>query len=125
MNFPSSLVVAAAMVATVSAAQPDHELTPEIAKKLAALSTGEFPERLTVALILNGSASGTAFDSDNARRVIVIHAVSNNGPAVRKAETYTFIWNAEYGWFTWETSSDRGGDVIRICSETKGEVIIK
>ncbi|MDB6078128.1 MAG: hypothetical protein JWO82_1875 [Akkermansiaceae bacterium] len=126
MNFPSSLFVAtAALVVTVSAAEPDHELTPDIARKLVGLMTKESSERLTVALILPGNSTGNAFESDHAKRVIVLHAVPGNGGRVRKAETYNFIWNADYGWFFWETRSENGGDVIWIWSETKGEITIR
>lgn len=113
------------MVSTVAAAQPDHELTPDIAVKLVQLLSGNFPERINIGAIVEGTSKACPFESTNARQIVCIHPVPENGSRVRRVRIYDFFWSPDYGWFTWEKGEESGGDVIKIWSETRGAIVIK
>lgn len=111
--------------ATLQAAEPTHDLTPDSAIKLIQLLVDPDPAPINVAMILEGAAKEGPFEIAHSRRVIAIHPVPENGRRVRRMVCYDFLWSEDFGWFAWQRRAESGGDVIYLWSETQGERVVK
>lgn len=108
------------------AAEPTSELTEELAKCLIADVTNIGTSGINVATVIEGGIrSKDGFEERDVRRVTAIHPVLEEGRMVRRVRSYDFSWSPKYGWFYKEIRTTRGGEEVRIWSETEGELVVK
>lgn len=111
-----------AMPGFAFAETPDNELDAALAVKLVAMKSGVQENTIEVSFILEGTSHCKSFETTNARRVATIHGVAEEGGRSRRVVFYDFVWNADLGWFLFETGEERTGEVMFLWSEKKGRI---
>lgn len=110
----------------VSGAEAATELDPKKAVKLISLILEVREDPIEVAAIIDGNKKRDGgFEGTEVKRVVSVHPVDLDGRRVRMVRCYDFFWNADYGWFTWESRPERGGEAVYLWSELRGALVIK
>ena len=105
---------------------PPELPTNETLIRLLSYESRVLESNITIAVVVRGEANlSKQFKTKNAIHVTFLWPVSERGRRVRKSETRVFMWNEQYGWFSYAEGERRGLAVIDICSEKLGMVEIK
>lgn len=111
--------------AVAVASPPTHDLDDKTALKIIQLQSRNTTPDVRIAMIQEGTSKQGAFEVAHARRVTTVEATVEKGAKVRRMACREFHWSDEYGWFTWESRMERGGEAVWIWSELKGEVVVR
>jgi hypothetical protein len=104
---------------------PTHELDEKIAIQILTIEAENRKPEIKIALIQDGTSREGSFEFAHVRRVTSIETVPEGGARVRRMTCREFHWSDAYGWFTWESRKERGGEAIWIWSEIQGQVIVR
>ena len=107
--------------------EPDTTLDPKMAVKLISLLLEEREGQIEIAAIIDGDKKqDDGFTATLVKRVVSVHPVNDeDGRRRRMVCSYDFFWNEDYGWFTWETRPERGGEAVYLWTELRGGLVIK
>ena len=113
------------LTAVAMAGPPTHDLDDKTAMKIIQLQSRTSTPDVRIAMIQEGTTKQGSFEFSHVRRVTTVEATVENGAKARRMACREFHWSDEYGWFTWESRIERGGEAIWIWSELKGEVVVR
>lgn len=101
---------------------PDKDLL----RKLIADEAEVLERTINIGIVLPGKVTTSdGFQADHAVRVVYLWEEKRGTFTERVVAEKTFLWNEEFGWFTWGRNDLRGAEVLDICSERKGLIRLR
>lgn len=124
---PVSLVLLIASAPLQAAEDPPPLPSYELLARLLSYESRVLESQITIGVVVRGeTALSHRFKTDHAIHVTFIWPVSDDrGSRVRETDTRVFLWNEQYGWFSYYEGERRGVAVIDVCSEKLGMIEIK
>ena len=114
-------IFALSSLATRGEGFPESLPREKLIRSLITLDEQIKSDQIEVAIVLPGELTcESGFVCRQAARVILVMPMIENGRKVRRVAERIFLWNEQWGWFTYREVQRRGGEAILVFSEKAG-----